>query len=86
MHTDKPESDLDILRADLAADNVQRLVGELFGLLDAGARGGTHAERELSGIDCRENRPAQGAADKDNDQHGNSEIDRHHDPSLPHDA
>ena len=69
----------------VAADDVQRLVGELFGLLDAGARGGAHAQRELSGIDGREDRTAQGAADNDNDQRRPSKIGRHDDPSLPHD-
>src|ERR1700730_12961275 len=74
LHADKPESHANVLRSRLAADNVQRLVGELFSLLDAGACRSAHAQRELSSIDGRKYCPAQGTANNDDNQPSDGEV------------
>ena len=61
---------LDVVRPGLLLDDLQRLLGDLLGALDARAVGGAEAELELAGVHARENLPAQLAADQPDHQAG----------------
>ena len=86
MDADKPKTKPNVLWTDLASDDVQRLVGELFGLFDAGPWGRAHTNCKLSGVDDREDCSAEGASDKDGDQAGDRKIAWHDDRSPPYNA
>src|ERR1700693_5619969 len=68
LHADEAEGDFDVIRPDLAADDIENLFRELFGFLNPGASRSAHPQGKLPGIYDRKYFATKSAADNDDDK------------------